>query len=83
MSRKILFFINPISGTGSKMRVEKKIIKKCGEKKVAFEILFTSRTGDYRFLKGKNLQDNITDIVICGGDGTLRSDSSVGNEYKS
>lgn len=73
MSRKILFFINPISGTGSKMRLEKKIIKKCGEKKVAFEILFTSRTGDYRFLKEKIYGDNITDIVICGGDGTLRS----------
>lgn len=49
MTRKILFFINPISGTRSKLQLEKKIIKKCTEKKVGFEILFTSKEGNYFF----------------------------------
>jgi diacylglycerol kinase (ATP) len=71
MSRKILFFINPISGTKSKLLLEKKIIKKCGDNNIAFEILFTSSDGNYEFLKDKIAKELITDIVICGGDGSL------------
>jgi diacylglycerol kinase (ATP) len=55
------------------MRLEKKIIKKCKAEKIAFDILPTSRNGDYQFLKEKIYTDNITDIVICGGDGSIRS----------
>ena len=69
--RKILFFINPISGTGSKLRLERKIIKKCLEYNIGFELLSTSQEGEYSFLREKVKTDNITDIVICGGDGTL------------
>ena len=72
MLRKILFFINPISGTTSKLHLEKKIIKKCNENDVGFEILFTAKDGNYSFLRDKIHGENITDIVICGGDGSLR-----------
>lgn len=71
MSRKILFFINPISGTKSKLHLEKKIIEKCEEKNISFEILFTAKDGDYNFLHDKIKTENITDIVICGGDGSV------------
>ena len=71
MSRKILFFINPISGTKNKLHLEEKIIKKCEEKNVSFEILFTSKEGDYEFLYEKIRNENITDIAICGGDGSV------------
>lgn len=72
MSRKILFFINPVSGTKSKMDLEKKIIRKCGEKNISFQILFTSEEGDYNFLHDRILNENITDIAIAGGDGSIR-----------
>jgi YegS/Rv2252/BmrU family lipid kinase len=71
MTRKLLFFINPISGTRNKKQLEKKIIKKCLEKNAAYEILFTAKDGNYSFLKEKIRKDEITDIVICGGDGSL------------
>jgi len=71
MSRKILFSINPISGTKSKLNLEEKIIKKCEEKNIAFEILFTSKDGDYNFLHDKIKNESITDIAICGGDGSI------------
>ena len=71
MSRKILFFINPISGGKEKLKLEKQIIKKCEEKNTAFEILFTSKDGDYNFLHDKIEADGITDIAICGGDGSV------------
>lgn len=72
MSRKILFFINPVSGTKSKMDLEKKIIEKCGEQNISFEILFTSKGGDYNFLHDQIFNENITDIAIGGGDGSIR-----------
>ncbi|HET7116302.1 MAG TPA: acylglycerol kinase family protein, partial [Hanamia sp.] len=71
MSRKILFFINPISGTKSKLHLEKKIVEKCEEKNISFEILFTSIDGDYNFLPDKIKKDEVTDIAICGGDGSV------------
>ena len=69
--RKILFFINPISGTKNKMGLEKKIIKKCLEYNIGFELLSTAADGNYSFLRDRIQSDNITDIVICGGDGTI------------
>ena len=71
MRRKILFFINPISGTRSKLQLERKIIKKCYEQNVDFEMLLTAEDGNYSFLKEKIKKDKITDIVICGGDGSM------------
>lgn len=71
MSRKVLFFINPISGVRSKLNLEEKIIQKCKENNISFEILFTSKDGDYDFLRDKIRKENITDIAVCGGDGSI------------
>lgn len=71
MPRKILFFINPVSGGGNRLRLEKKIIKRCTEKKIGFEILPTDKNGNYSFLEEKIYKGALTDVVICGGDGTL------------
>ena len=71
MSRKILFFINPISGVKSKLNLEEKIIAKCEQNHVSFEILFTSKDGDYDFLHDRIYSENVTDIAICGGDGSI------------
>jgi len=71
MSRKILFFINPISGNKSKLDLEEKIVRKCREKNISYEILFTSKDGNYDFLHDKIEKENITDIAICGGDGSV------------
>ncbi len=71
MIRKFLFFINPVSGTKDKLKLEKKIIQKCNEQQVGFEILFTAKDGDYTFLRDKVQEDSVTDIIVCGGDGSL------------
>ena len=71
MPRKILFFINPVSGGSNRLRLEKKIIKRCTEKKIGFEILPTDKNGNYSFLEKKIYKGALTDVVICGGDGTL------------
>lgn len=40
-------------------------------KKIPIEIMSTRADGDYRFLPTKVAAESITDIVVCGGDGTV------------
>ncbi len=71
MKRKLIFFVNPISGIQAKGALKEKISSKCKSKAAEFEILLTSKDGDYRFLPKKISKEQITDVVICGGDGSI------------
>ncbi len=71
MKRRIIYFINPISGTSVKSALIIKIEEKTTLQGIPFEILYTNAEGNYQFLKEKILREQITDIVICGGDGTV------------
>jgi YegS/Rv2252/BmrU family lipid kinase len=71
MSRKFIYFINPISGTGNKGLLLDIIKNKTAEKNIPFEILHTNAAAEYGFLKEKIATENITDVIVCGGDGTV------------
>lgn len=71
MQRKIIYFINPISGTKDKAPALKIIAARTRQQNIPFEILHTNPQGNYFFLKEKIENEAITDIVICGGDGTV------------
>jgi len=73
MSRKIIYLINPISGTRGKSSLRELIVRRTKERHIDFEILPTSAEGNYDHLKELIAQDKITDIVICGGDGTVNA----------
>ena len=71
MSRKIIYLINPISGTRGKHSLKEMIRQKTQEQGIDFSILPTSAEGDYSHLSSLIRTEGITDIVICGGDGTV------------
>ncbi len=71
MNRKFIYFINPISGTKGKILLLEIIKKSTAEKNIPFEILHTNAEGNYSFLQQKITTEKITDIIICGGDGTV------------
>lgn len=71
MTRNILYFINPISGSRRKKYLERTIREKTRAQKIHFEILDAEKNGQYLFLKEKIRKEKITDVVICGGDGTV------------
>jgi diacylglycerol kinase (ATP) len=71
MHRKFIYFINPISGTGNRGLLLDIIKKKTAQKNIPFEILHTNAAGEYHFLKEKIANEKITDIIVCGGDGTV------------
>jgi diacylglycerol kinase family enzyme len=71
IQRKIIFLINPISGTQNKENLIGKIESFAKKYRVIHEILYTSPVGDYTMLNHKIASENITDVIICGGDGTV------------
>ncbi|MEO6328792.1 MAG: YegS/Rv2252/BmrU family lipid kinase [Ginsengibacter sp.] len=77
MKRKILYFINPISGPNRKKPLEYLIKEKTQEQKIDYEILPAEKNGAYPFLKDKIKKEKFTDVVICGGDGTVNQVASA------
>jgi diacylglycerol kinase (ATP) len=73
MRRKIIYLINPISGTRGKSSLKELVVSKTKERKIPFEVLPTMIDGDYRFLRSKIKDDGITDIIVCGGDGSVNA----------
>ena len=71
LQRNFIVFINPISGTSDKKDVCSLIEKNLKELNFSCQILPTEKTGAYPFLKAKIISENITDVIICGGDGTV------------
>jgi diacylglycerol kinase (ATP) len=70
-SRKIIYLINPISGTRGKSSLQDLIVRRTRDAGIDFSILPTDAAGNYSFLIPMIEQEGVTDIVICGGDGTV------------
>src|SRR5881397_2440647 len=69
--RKIVFLVNPISGTSKKDAVLKYIETIFKREKIDFEIMPTDPAGNYDFLKYKIQREQITDVIVIGGDGSV------------
>ncbi|MDP1762501.1 MAG: YegS/Rv2252/BmrU family lipid kinase [Sediminibacterium sp.] len=75
--RKIIYLINPISGTSKKEGLRKLIERETTAQGIPFEIQSTNADGDYDLLKDKILKEGITDVVVTGGDGTVNQVTSA------
>ena len=71
MSRKIIYIINPISGTRSKSNLREIVEAKTKAQNIPYQIFPSVANGDYSFLNSVINEEKITDIVIAGGDGTV------------
>lgn len=69
--RKIVFLINPISGTRSKETLMRTIEEETRRAGISFEIAYTNAEGNYVTLAKRIINEAITDVVICGGDGSV------------
>ena len=73
MRRKIIYLVNPVSGTRKKERIKDLIISRTSEEGIAFEILSSKADGNYDHIRKTIEEDSISDVVVCGGDGTLNA----------
>ncbi len=71
MNRKFIYLINPIAGTAKKDDIQQQLQQITTAKNINFEIVPTNASGNYDFLKDKIEAENITDLVMVGGDGTV------------
>ena len=71
MPRRILYIVNPISGTRTKKDLQAFIAKSTTERNLLFDIVPSVAGGDYRFLETDIREKKYTDVVIAGGDGTV------------
>lgn len=71
MSRKIIYLINPISGTRGKSSLQELITRRTTAQQIDFCIQPTNAEGNYDHLPALITTERITDIVVCGGDGTV------------
>jgi YegS/Rv2252/BmrU family lipid kinase len=73
MSRKFLFLVNPISGTRSKQTLPDLIAAAAHKHGARFDILHTVASGDYSFVQQQIKEKGYTDVIMCGGDGTVNT----------
>ena len=73
MKRRIIYIINPISGTKSQGDLQKFVEEQTKEKGIAFSVFPSVANGNYSFLLPIIKEEKITDVVIAGGDGTISS----------
>jgi YegS/Rv2252/BmrU family lipid kinase len=70
MQRKIVCFINPISGTHSKTHLSDRISAFFSAHQISCTFFPTVYDGQYEFALDYIVEHQCTDILICGGDGT-------------
>jgi YegS/Rv2252/BmrU family lipid kinase len=71
MKRKLLYIVNPISGTKSKSSLRESIKDKTIAAGLGFAIYPSVESGDYSFLFPIIKEQNFSDVIIAGGDGTI------------
>ncbi len=71
MQRRIIYLVNPVSGTADKSRLLKTVAARTHEKKIPFQILDTNAVNDYAALRSTIIHEKVSDVVIIGGDGTF------------
>lgn len=71
MERKIVYLINPISGTSKKEKTRLLIERETAFQQIPYKVFFTNPTGNYDLVRDAIIQEGFTDVVVIGGDGTV------------
>lgn len=69
--KRLFLIINPISGTGSKDGMDRKLTEAFAVHGFDTEVAFTTCAGDATRLARRAVDDGVDCVVACGGDGTI------------
>lgn len=68
---RLLFIINPISGTQSKEAVEQAIVRNIDQSRYTYQLLYTQYAGHAAELAAQAAKQGVDIVVAVGGDGTI------------
>ena len=71
MNRKIVYIINPVSGTKPQRDIQQFVETKTKEAGIGYFVFPSVADGNYSFLHSIIKEEKVTDVVIAGGDGTI------------
>jgi YegS/Rv2252/BmrU family lipid kinase len=80
--RKILFIVNPISGTANKQSLQELIKTKTTAAGIPFSIYPSVADGDYSYLDPIIEEEKYTEIIVAGGDGTVNQSINSLKKHK-
>lgn len=69
--RKILFIINPVSGSGKGTQLIKEINEFMEKTEIEYSIKISNRVGQIKELAKNGCLEGVSDIIIVGGDGSV------------
>lgn len=69
--KKIIFIVNPISGTQSKELILSLLDEKIDTEKYTWEVVYTEKAGHAIEIAAQAAQDEVDVVVAVGGDGTI------------
>lgn len=69
--KKILFIINPISGTKGKKLIVKQLYQRINQEVYDIEVKYTERAGHAEEIAAQAAKENIYCVTAIGGDGTI------------
>jgi len=69
--KKIIFIVNPISGTGGKESVLNQLNERIDKAKYETEVIYTERAGHAVEIAAKAAADSVDFVIAIGGDGTV------------
>jgi YegS/Rv2252/BmrU family lipid kinase len=72
-NRNFLFLLNPISGGGKTASLPEIIRQQLQPLSIPYYIQHTPKDNDYSDILHVIKKDQITDVIICGGDGTINA----------
>lgn len=71
LKRHLLYIINPIAGTGSRSTLQQLIHQYSKQAGISYEMMASSKDGNYDAVAEQIREKKITDVIIAGGDGTV------------
>ena len=69
--KNVYAIINPISGVGSKDRLQNVISSRCSSRGISVNIVYTEYAGHATELTHRAIDDNADCVIAVGGDGTI------------
>jgi len=71
--KKLIFLVNPISGTRPKADLADLVNQTAERFQSQAIVLPTVAIGDYSFVRQRIEEEGYTDVIVCGGDGTVNN----------